>query len=67
MPLPHPVKLFTGCLALLLSVSGTKGITLPSSYDTVWTTQSNNSAGSMPVGGGDIGLNVWVEKGKLLV
>ncbi|SMD03756.1 DUF5703 domain-containing protein [Pedobacter nyackensis] len=32
----------------------------------VWTSQSDNSAGSMPCGGGDIGLNVWVEKGDLL-
>lgn len=31
----------------------------------VWTTQSNNSAESMPVGGGDIGLNLWVEKGEV--
>ncbi|MGM9475800.1 DUF5703 domain-containing protein [Pedobacter sp. GSP4] len=31
----------------------------------VWTTQSINSAESMPVGGGDIGLNVWVEKGEV--
>jgi hypothetical protein len=30
-----------------------------------WTTQSNNSGESMPCGGGDIGLNVWVEKGDL--
>jgi Domain of unknown function (DUF5703) len=31
----------------------------------VWTTQSHNSAESMPVGGGDIGLNLWVEKGEV--
>lgn len=41
-----------------------QSIKLPSSYDTVWTTQSSNSAGSMPVGGGDVGLNVWAESGK---
>jgi len=29
----------------------------------VWTTPSENSAGSMPLGNGDIGLNLWVEKG----
>jgi hypothetical protein len=33
----------------------------------VWTSQSNNSAESMPVGGGDIGLNLWVEKGDVYV
>src|SRR3954468_21502432 len=31
-----------------------------------WTSQSRNSSESMPCGGGDIGLNVWVEKGELL-
>ncbi|WP_316758191.1 DUF5703 domain-containing protein [Pedobacter aquatilis] len=31
----------------------------------VWTSQSQNSSESMPVGGGDIGLNLWVEKGEV--
>jgi hypothetical protein len=31
-----------------------------------WTTQSRNSGESMPCGGGDVGLNVWVEKGDVL-
>ncbi len=35
-------------------------------YDITWTSQSQNSSESMPVGGGDIGLNVWVEDGELL-
>jgi hypothetical protein len=30
-----------------------------------WTTQSKNSGESMPCGGGDIGLNVWVEKNEI--
>jgi len=30
-----------------------------------WTSQSKNSSESMPCGGGDIGLNVWVEKGEI--
>ena len=34
--------------------------------DYVWTTQSKNSCGSMPCGGHDIGMNVWVEKGDIL-
>src|ERR1035437_546130 len=33
----------------------------------VWTTPSHNSSESMPCGGGDIGLNVWVENGDLLL
>jgi len=36
-------------------------------YNVVWTTQSRNSGESMPVSGGDIGLNVWVENDDLLV
>ncbi len=34
--------------------------------DVVWTTQSKNSSESMPCGGHDIGMNVWVEDGDLL-
>jgi len=33
----------------------------------VWTSPSANSSESMPVGGHDMGLNVWVEDGELLV
>jgi len=32
----------------------------------LWTSQSKNSSESMPCGGGDIGLNAWVENGDLL-
>ncbi|MGF1923305.1 MAG: DUF5703 domain-containing protein [Bacteroidia bacterium] len=35
------------------------------SNNVVWTSQSKNSSESMPCGGGDIGLNVWVEKGEI--
>ncbi|RNL52225.1 DUF5703 domain-containing protein [Pedobacter jejuensis] len=34
-------------------------------HNIVWTSQSHNSSESMPVGGGDIGLNLWVEKGEV--
>lgn len=34
--------------------------------DYVWTTQSRNSSESMPCGGHDIGMNVWVENGDVL-
>ena len=36
------------------------------SNNIVWTTPSKNSGESMPCGGGDIGLNIWVENGDLL-
>ena len=32
-------------------------------YNVVWKTPSENSSGSMPLGNGDVGLNVWVEPG----
>lgn len=37
-----------------------------SATNVVWTTPSRNSSESMPCGGGDIGMNVWVEDGDLL-
>lgn len=36
-------------------------------YDIIWNTQSNNASQSMPCGAGDIGMNVWVEKGELFI
>ncbi|MBV4357659.1 hypothetical protein KTO63_10905 [Parasegetibacter sp. MAH-26] len=37
-----------------------------SNYNVVWRAQSSSSSESMPCGGGDIGLNVWVENGDVL-
>ena len=39
----------------------------PSSYNILWSTPSHNSGESMPCGGGDIGLNVWIENGDILI
>ena len=50
-------------LLVLLFLQLAEAITLPDSYNVVWTTQSRNSSESMPLGGGDLGLNVWVENG----
>jgi hypothetical protein len=36
-------------------------------YNIIWNSQSKNASESMPCGGGDIGLNVWVENGDLLI
>lgn len=35
-------------------------------YNLVWNSQSKNSSESMPCGGHDVGLNVWVENDELL-
>lgn len=32
-------------------------------YNVVWSSPSRDSSGSMPLGNGDIGLNLWVEEG----
>lgn len=48
-------SLATLSLALMLNVSAGA----PTDY--VWDTPSTDSSASMPVGGGDIGLNVWAE------
>lgn len=36
-------------------------------YSVTWTSQSANAGESMPCGGGDVGLNVWVENNDLLI
>jgi alpha-L-fucosidase 2 len=35
-------------------------------YNIVWTTPGNKSVNSMPIGGGNISLNVWTTKDELL-
>ena len=54
------------CLAALLTVvlSVAAGDYRPQDY--VWTTPSSNSSESMPCGGHDVGMNVWVEDGDIL-
>lgn len=51
-------------LMLPLLMKG-QGTATPKDY--VWTTPSANSSESMPCGGGDIGMNVWVEGGDILL
>lgn len=53
-------------LSILLFVATTLQATEYIPKDYVWTTQSKNSSESMPCGGHDIGMNVWVENGDIL-
>jgi len=58
-------------LSLLTTLSSRGADTISSrgpldTYNVVWHSQSKDSSESMPVGGGDIGLNVWVENNELL-
>ena len=52
----------TGCHNFL----GKEDLSWLDGYNVLWDSQSLNSSESMPLGGGDIGCNVWVEKGELL-
>ncbi len=54
-----------GLLFCSISVSANAQQTEMDAYNIVWNTQSKNSSESMPCGGGDIGLNVWVENGEI--
>ncbi|NWK56795.1 hypothetical protein HW115_14325 [Verrucomicrobiaceae bacterium N1E253] len=64
-------KLFSllPCLPLILggTLSAAPDQNTPN-YDVVWDSPSANASGSMPIGNGDIGANVWVEpNGDLLL
>jgi alpha-L-fucosidase 2 len=54
-----------GCIELSMAQT-----TAPRELDrcnVVWTTPSQNASGSMPIGNGEVGLNVWVEENGDLV
>ncbi|KAK0384543.1 hypothetical protein NLU13_8629 [Sarocladium strictum] len=56
--------------SLLVALQFCVGVlaTLPASYDVVWDKPGvNGSADSMPLGGGDVGLNTWYENGTILM
>ncbi len=62
---PHKIQnavLSTILLSLLRTYTHAQPIV---TYDVDWPTQSRNASESMPCGGGDIGLNVWVEQNEL--
>ena len=53
--------LLTALIFLGISCSGEKEFAV-SQYDVVWDSPSADSKGSMPLGNGEIGINVWAEK-----
>eukprot|EP01035_Chromulina_nebulosa_P046647 gene46647-63185_t len=59
---PYCTLLFT---ALLFVFSAKTQPTEIDQCNVIWASQSKNSGESMPCGGGDIGLNVWVENGEV--
>src|SRR6266498_3374220 len=55
------------CLFILFIALRMNAQPAKSNYNIVWNSQSKNSSESMPCGGGDIGMNVWVENGEVLI
>ncbi|MCK4294799.1 MAG: LamG domain-containing protein [Planctomycetes bacterium] len=58
-----------GIVVLLAAVPGfcADGAETVAEYNVVWTSPSKDSSGSMPIGNGDVGLNLWVEQSGDLV
>ena len=64
----QPCVLYLVCLlALMGSTRATCQSTPLDDYTIVWTEQSKNASESMPLVGGDMGCNVWVENGDILL
>lgn len=51
---------------MLMLLAGCSGNYTMPDYNIVWTSQSEDAMGSMPVGGGNIQLNAWCEGGDVL-
>jgi len=64
-----PFKLLLiACLFLSTGLRVTMSQDSPlQSYHVIWTEQSKHAGESMPLAGGDIACNVWVEKGDILM
>ena len=52
---------------LLCIISPVQATNHIENYNVSWNNSSQNASESMPLGGGDIGCNVWVEGGDLLM
>ena len=67
----HPLAalLFASCAFAsgITEAAGSAPSGDPARYNVVWNSPSKNSLGSMPIGNGDIGANVWVEPSGDLV
>ena len=54
------------CIFVLLFVFVSVSALWSRHANVIWNTPSRNSSESMPCGGGDIGMNIWVEEGDIL-
>jgi hypothetical protein len=59
------IKMLSGCAFVLLSMFSAVSQPSLDPYNIVWTGQSKNAMASMPVGGNDVGCNVWLEDGNI--
>ncbi|MBI9015637.1 MAG: hypothetical protein JEZ07_00085 [Phycisphaerae bacterium] len=66
MKISLKIKLILLVICIFSIVANAQNLDWLNQYNIIWDSQSDNSAASMPCGGGDIGLNVWAEKGELL-
>jgi hypothetical protein len=57
---------FRFATAFFITASLTMADQLSRDYNIVWDSQSKSSSDSMPLAGGNLGLNVWVENNDLL-
>ena len=60
-------KLIYSLASLLIWLGSNAQSNVLDTYNVIWTSQSKNTSESMPCGGGDIGMNVWVENGDVLI
>jgi len=63
----HSIRLYLYITLSLLLIQSLTKAQIPANYNITWSSPSHNSGESMPCGGGDIGLNVWVENGDILI
>lgn len=63
----HYKYLLIGILAFINNISMAVAPAELDKYNVVWDSPSTDAHGSMPIGNGDIGLNVWVEPSGDLV
>ena len=69
MKTTHPVVRLPAlvCLASIVAASAPVRADPLDACNVVWNSPSKDSAGSMPLGNGRLGLNVWAEEGGDLV
>src|SRR5208337_1084065 len=61
------IILIQSLITLLFAATAPAGPHWTEAYNVVWTTPSKDAAGSMPLGNGEVGINLWVERdGDLL-